>query len=268
LRKFAVILFLWSSLWGAKAHAQAANIYVTQTGATSGVCTTSVQIPSFFNNAANCGTGGAQIGSDTVVHLCGNFSSTDHLNPLLVFQGGGPAGHPITLLFETGADLTNTYWGLRGASAITTTGASHIVIDGNNVGIIEDTQNGTGLANHAGSSAVYVTIACSTSSVNDNGIFFTNCQNCTAQHNTITDTFAGIIDSGGALSSGGAETSRPVPSWILITSPMRSIGTEQVATTTVYLFSRNNPLVNSNLCDGDPGHTMVPLASQVYYYRN
>jgi hypothetical protein len=202
LRKFAVILFLCGSLWGAKAHAQAANIYIAQTGATSGVCTSSVQTPSFFNNAANCGTGGAQIGSDTVVHLCGTFSSTDHLNPLLVFQGGGPAGHPITLLFETGADLTNTYWGLHGASAITTAGASHIVIDGNNVGIIEDTQNGTGLANHAGSSAVYVTIACSTSSVNDNGIFFTNCQNYTAQHNTISDTFAGIVDSGGASSSG------------------------------------------------------------------
>jgi hypothetical protein len=96
-----------------------------------------------------------RFGSATVVHLCGTFSSTDHLNLLLVFQGSGTAGHPITLLFETGADLTNTYWGLHGASAITTAGASHIVIDGNNVRIIEDTQNGTGLANHAGSSAVY-----------------------------------------------------------------------------------------------------------------
>jgi hypothetical protein len=68
-------------------------MYITQTGATSGVCTTSVQTPPFFNNAANWDTRGAQIGSGTVVHLCGTFSSTDHLNPLLVFQSSGTAGH-------------------------------------------------------------------------------------------------------------------------------------------------------------------------------
>ncbi|HTG27782.1 MAG TPA: hypothetical protein VK818_06125 [Methylomirabilota bacterium] len=76
MRKFAVILFLCGSLWGAKVHAQATNIYITQTGATSGVCTTGVQTPSFFNNAANWSNGRAQTGSDTVVHLCGTFSST------------------------------------------------------------------------------------------------------------------------------------------------------------------------------------------------
>jgi hypothetical protein len=250
LRKFAVILFLCGSLWGAKAHAQAANIYITQTGATSGVCTSSVQTPSFFNNAANCGTGGAQIGSATVVHLCGTFSSTDHLNPLLVFQGSGPAGHPITLLFETGADLTNTYWGLHGASAITTTGASHIVIDGNNVGIIEDTQDGTGLANHAGSSAVYVTIACSTSSVNDNGIFFTNCQNCTARHNTITDTFAGIIDSGGASSSGAHYTQNTI-SKVNCGITIGVSGSGNVSSSPIVDFNHITDAVN---WDGTGGH--------------
>lgn len=156
MSKFFIALCLLASLWGAKASGQAANVYITQTGATAGICTSSVQSAAWFNNSANWGTGSTQIGPDTIVHACGAFTQVNYTTPGLAFRASGTAGHPITLRAEAGFDLAAPVWGTLGNAAITSYGFSHIVIDLNNVGIIENTANGTGLANQLNSTGIYV----------------------------------------------------------------------------------------------------------------
>lgn len=157
LRKI-VLLLLLSACWTGLAQASAANIYITQTGATSGVCVTSVQTPTFFNTSGNWGAGAGQIGLDTVVHLCGTITTTP------VFQGSGTSGHPITLKFETGARISQPF--APSNALLNLNGKAWLVIDGGVPcgvdtslaiiseatcnGIIEATANGTNLANHQG----------------------------------------------------------------------------------------------------------------------
>lgn len=80
-----------------------------------------------FNAATKWGAGATQIGSDTVVHLCGAFTGTTNVN-FLTFQGSGTTGHPVTVLFESGAIMKPSYCSSNGCIAINA--QSHIVIDG------------------------------------------------------------------------------------------------------------------------------------------
>lgn len=156
MKRLLTILFCLATLWGARAQASAANVYITPNGATNGVCTTNTQSPAFFNNPANWGAGAAQIGPDTTVHLCGTITTT------LAFQGSGTSGHPITLFFEPGAKISQTFCGAGGSGTCLYIGAAAwIVVDGgvdcgssvlltpstpesNCNGIIEATANGSG----------------------------------------------------------------------------------------------------------------------------
>jgi len=133
-------------LYASAASAQASNVYITPDGGGTGVCTNNTHPPSWFNDSGNWGTGAAQIGPGTIVHLCGTFTESTPNETLLSFQGGGAPGHPITLLFESGATLTNTnYWNDYNG-AILSDGHSYVVVDGNG-GLIRNTGNGSGLAN-------------------------------------------------------------------------------------------------------------------------
>lgn len=144
----------------------AANVYITPNGANQGVCTSNPQAPSWFNNAANWGSGTSQIGPGTTVHLCGVFSGGANAS-ILTFQGSGTSGNPITLKFETGSGLSAPYCSAAagGAGCITmsnlNTPRSYIVVDGGTPcgwdtatnasegtcnGYIVNTQNGTGLS--------------------------------------------------------------------------------------------------------------------------
>lgn len=143
MRKILVTLCLLASLWGAKAHGQAANVYVTQIGGHAGICTSNVQSLAWFNNAVNWGAGSTQIGPDTIVHVCGVFTAAFNTDYFFNFQGSGTSGHPITLLFDTGAILQSTKWGTQ-AGAINIA-QSFITIDGGTNGIIRNTDSGTGL---------------------------------------------------------------------------------------------------------------------------
>jgi hypothetical protein len=137
-----------------------AQIFITQTGSPSGACTTGVQSATWFNTAANWGTGAGQIGPGTTVLLCGTFTDTTAGDTLLTFQNGGTSGNPITLLFDTGATLTNTnYWSVNGA--IHNNGHDYITVDGGTNGLVQNTGNGSGLANQAQS----------------RGVFYENCAN-------------------------------------------------------------------------------------------
>lgn len=154
------ILLLLCALAPSAAHASLAFTYVSQAGAgaVNGNDCMNARAMTFFNSGANWGAGAAQIGQSTTVHVCGTITSPP------IFQGSGAAGaNRITLLFESGAKVTAPYGGL-----INTGGQSHIVIDGGvpcgpgtacstndtGTGILEDTANGSGLANQQCSKAI------------------------------------------------------------------------------------------------------------------
>jgi len=148
--RFGLILaFLFSALpAGAKDFYIAAN----QAGAGTGTGCSSAKSYTWFNNSASWGTGAAQIGPGTTVHLCGTFVGT-HGQQLLIVRGSGTSTSPITIKFETNAILTAPYWSAFGA--IHAANQSYIVIDGGTNGLIKNTANGTGLGNAQDSRAIY-----------------------------------------------------------------------------------------------------------------
>lgn len=121
-----MVLFLSASV----CSASATNIYIAQNsaGAANGADCADPLPVSFFNNAANWGSGSTQIGPGTTVHLCGTFTGTAG-GGMLTAQGSGASGNPITILFEAGATLTSPYWSSN-TGAINLGGANYIVVDG------------------------------------------------------------------------------------------------------------------------------------------
>jgi hypothetical protein len=130
------------------------DIYVAQsaTGANSGVDCADAHSASWFNSAGSWGTGTAQIGPGTTVHLCGTFTAGVN-SGLLYVQASGTAAAPIKILLESGAILQSPAFSSNGAIYNT---ASYIVIDGGANGIIQNTANCTTCANHQqDSSGIY-----------------------------------------------------------------------------------------------------------------
>jgi hypothetical protein len=140
--------------FAANASAQASDVYITPDGGGSGVCTSNTHPPSWFNNSANWGSSGTQIGAGTTVHLCGTFTGGTNAT-MFTAHGSGTSGNPITILFESGANLTSPAWsGTTGA--INISGHSYLVVDGGTNGIIQNTDNGTNLGLHQSTSkAIY-----------------------------------------------------------------------------------------------------------------
>ena len=135
-----IVFYLFSAI-----PLTANNIYIAQsaTGAANGADCADAQPVSFFNSSSNWGSGANQIGPGTTVHLCGTFTGTAG-QTLLTFQGSGASGSPVTLKFETDANLAAPYWSSSGA--INVSGRNWIVIDGGTNGTIQNTANGSGLA--------------------------------------------------------------------------------------------------------------------------
>jgi hypothetical protein len=189
------------------ARGQAPNIYITQSGATSGNCPagSTLHNPAWFNTSANWGTGSGQIGPATVVHLCGTITTT------LAIQGNGTSGNPWILFFEPGAKISHAFCGDDGGfGCLTLSNHSFFIVDGgtpcgqmSNIpgvpavpcnGIIEATANGTGLANQ---SSMGNTQGCAVNITNSHDWIFRNI--------TIQNIYVRIPNSGdhsGALSEG------------------------------------------------------------------
>ena len=148
-----------------------------------------------FNNGSNWGSGSAQIGPGTTIHIAGTFTAAANACNYLQFQGSGANGNPITLLFESGAVLTAPTWA-SGCGAIYSNGHSNLTINGGNAGCalygsaiasasctaagalsgggtIQATANGTGL----------------TYQVNGNGILLYSCSNCTVKNLLISNIY-------------------------------------------------------------------------------
>jgi hypothetical protein len=166
VRRSAVAIFFICLVATSSAFGSATNVYITQSGSATGNCTTNVQTPAFFNNAANWGSGASQIGPSTTVLICGTFTGAAGATEFK-FQGNGSSGSPVTLKFDTGARLNAPYWSANGA--ITCSNQSYITVDGGTNGLIQNTANGTSLANQAASA----------------GLTFSSCSNATVQNLTI-----------------------------------------------------------------------------------
>lgn len=180
------------------------NTYIAaaSVGANDGTSCANAHANTFFNSGANWGVGATQIGSDTFVHLCGTTTGTLSANAL-TFQGSGSSGHPVTLIFESGAVLTAPAWGTyNAAGAITATGVHDVVIDGNNTGTITATANGTGLANQ----------------VSSIGIFISTCTRCTVKNLTISNMYVPVVNNAGNTSSSTGIMSGTGNATLLITN--------------------------------------------------
>jgi hypothetical protein len=150
---FYLVIFLMGSLLGARfTCAATSSVYISQSGAgaqTGADCADAKPV-SFFNNGANWG---APIAPGTTVHLCGTFNAPVGANSYLRFQGSGISGSPITLFWEPGAIVQSPVFGSVGG-AIDINGQSWVVLDGGANGIVQNTANGTGLANRSASTLV------------------------------------------------------------------------------------------------------------------
>jgi len=180
---------------------------------------------SFFNTSGNWGSGAGKIGGGKTVHVCGAVTGTANTTAL-TFQGSGSSGNLITLKFESGASLSAPYWSPNGA--INLNGKSYVVVDGGSNGVIQNTANGTGLANQQTSVGVQGTGATNdevknltikniyvnqgsapgatdAAGVNTVGIQFNgNSTNSKADQNTVSQAKTGIqfaMDSGGDASN-------------------------------------------------------------------
>jgi hypothetical protein len=134
------------------------QLYVTQDGSgkMDGASCADAHPVTWFNDPTSWGGGATKIGPGTVVHLCGTFTGAAGTT-LLITQGGGAAGNPVTLYFEPGAVLTAPYWrgdDNPGGGAIDASKASYFTVDGGESGIIECSANGTGLTYQEGTLAI------------------------------------------------------------------------------------------------------------------
>jgi hypothetical protein len=152
------------------AKASAANIYVAQSaaGTPNGSSCANAYAVTFANTPGNWGTGAAQIGPGTTVHLCGVITTGLQIN------GSGTSGNVITVKWEAGARISQPVVqgiDLNGASA-------YLLFDGGvpcgpgtacdsveaanqtgyvtgQAGIIESTANGSQLANQTANSHAF-----------------------------------------------------------------------------------------------------------------
>lgn len=115
--------------------------YVAQTAGTfSGgtACNTQTAItPATFN--------GLTLAADDLTWVCGAITGSLNGN-VLTFGQSGTSGHPILLQFDTGSSISSPACsGTNGC--INVSGRSWITINGENVGVVQNTANGDSLAN-------------------------------------------------------------------------------------------------------------------------
>jgi hypothetical protein len=134
----SMVLGLFLLLAGTASRAN--DIYIAQstTGGGNGSDCSNTLPASWFNSSSSWGTSASQIGPGTTVHLCGTIGIA------LTAQGGGASGNPVTIHFESGAKLSQP---AAAGDFLNLGGNSHFVVDGNSVGFIENTANGSALTN-------------------------------------------------------------------------------------------------------------------------
>jgi hypothetical protein len=149
---------------------------------------------SAFNSSANWGSGSAQIGPGTTVHLSGTITAAANACNYMTFQSGGASGNPIILHFESGSVLTAPTWG-AGCGAVYSTGHSYITVDGGATGCAV---YGSGLPGTAGCTSAFVTGGKIQATANGTGLTYQanasgiaaySCSNCTFKNLTISNIY-------------------------------------------------------------------------------
>lgn len=153
-------------VFGSCSSSSGPSIYVSQAGTGNGSSCSSAQSAAWFNNGSNWGTGTGQIGPGVSVDICGTISTT------LTAQGSGTSGDPITIAFQSGAILEQPICS-SGTGCLNISNVNYITVNGENTGTIENTANGTNLANQASSTLVQMQ----------------NCNNCTVENLTMANAY-------------------------------------------------------------------------------
>ena len=168
---------------------RASDIYVAQnaTGANNGTACANAYAISWANSSGNWGTGTGKIGPGTTVHLCGTFTGGAG-STAFTFQGSGSSGNTITLKFESGALLTAPYWSSNGA--VSCSNKSYITVDGGTNGLIQNTANGTALANRQTST----------------GFYGMNCTNSEVKNLTVRNIYVNQGSNSSASDTAGSNT--------------------------------------------------------------
>ncbi len=161
-----VVFALLCLVLASNALASAPSVYVAQSaaGSADGSSCANAQAAAFFNSSSNWGSGSAQIGPGTIVHLCGTFTFGAGTVGLTV-KGSGASGNPITIVFEQGAVLQAPYflWNAPGGNCngdpcgggLDIFNRSYITVNGQNAGVIQNTANGSSLANRQSSVGLF-----------------------------------------------------------------------------------------------------------------
>lgn len=185
----------------------AVYIAATSAGGNTGVDCADAKALSYFNTAGSWSATptGIQIGPDTTAHLCGTFTASAAADSYIQFQASGSSGHPVILLWESGAVVQAPYFSAA-HGAVDLNGKSFLTLDGGTNGVLKNTANGSSLANQQASALiqssnssnitvqnlsigpVYVHVS-SPNDPNGSGAYGINLQggsNETIQNNTIT----------------------------------------------------------------------------------
>jgi hypothetical protein len=151
------LLFLFLAI-AAPVFANDAYISNAGAGAQTGADCANAKPVSYYNSGSNWTAGtptGVQIGPGTHVHLCGTIGTT------VVNAGSGAIGNPVTVIWESGAKLSQPVCPATGC--LNGNGKTDFVYDGGGTGnpflgtfvpngTIESTANGSTLANQVGAS--------------------------------------------------------------------------------------------------------------------
>ena len=129
LKLFSLALFLLVTIGMASASAN--DVYISQSGSggANGSSCSNAYPASFFNSSANWGAAETQIGPGTTAHLCGTIGTS------LTAQGNGASGNPVTILFESGAKLSQPVCNAM-TGCLSLNGRSFMVVDGGSDGVV------------------------------------------------------------------------------------------------------------------------------------
>jgi hypothetical protein len=189
VRKLLFAIIFLSLVSAGCAFGSAANVYITPNGSPTGNCTSNVQTPAFVTTSGNWGSGSTQIGPGTTVLFCGTFTLPVG-GSLASFLGSGNSSNPVTFKLDSNAIIQSPAMGSASAGAFNCSGKSYVTVDGGSNGIIQNTANGTGLANHKASQ----------------GLYFVNCTNVVVKNLTVQKIYANAGSSKSASDTNGQNT--------------------------------------------------------------
>ncbi len=250
LPRFAMALAALTATWGI-ASASATNVYIAQSavGVADGSSCANARAYTFFNSASNWGSGSAQIGPGSTVHLCGIFTFAAGATGLAA-QGSGASGQPITIHFEAGAILQAPDFGSGGA-ALRLSNLSYITVDGGGTGnagagtfvpsgIIQATLSGTAGAACIGGPC--------TQNNGSTGIAAGNATNITIKNLLIRSMYlrTSYADQAPDWSSYFCISAFPGATNLLIDNNVMTDSGEIIAATGSNMIIRNNDISNTN----------------------